>query len=150
MTGHDSGSVPRSSSGKPLPTITTEGAAFWANARQHQLSSQCCADCGGYQFPPRFVCGRCGGRTLAWKPVSGKGRVYSFTIVYRAPEAAFIPDVPYVVAVIDLAEGGRIMSNVIGCTPDQVRVDMPVEVVFEDVSDEITLPRFRPAAEITG
>ena len=150
MSGHEDGSIPRSSSGKPLPTITSEAVPFWESARGHQLSTQCCSDCGGHQFPPRLLCGHCGGRTLGWKLASGKGKVYSFTIVHRAPEEAFAAEVPYVVAVVDLAEGGRIMTNITGCAPDEVRVDMPVQAVFDDITDAVTLVRFRPVALAGG
>jgi len=130
---------------KPLPTISEYGVPFWEGAHHHEVRVQACNDCGRHQFPPRILCIHCGSRRIEWRRVSGSGRVYSFTVIHRAPEPAFLKDVPYVVAVVELDEGGRIMTNVIGCRPDDVRCDMRVEPVFEDVNDTVTLIKFRPA-----
>lgn len=129
---------------KPLPTVTLDGAPFWEATREKTLKIQHCPDCGQYQFPPRRLCMHCAGRKVGWRTVCGQGRIYSFTIVHRAPEASFAAEVPYVVAVIDLAEGGRMMTNLVGCSPADVRVDMPVTAVFEEVTDTVTLVKFRP------
>lgn len=131
---------------KPLPTKSRDGATFWKATRRHQLVTQHCPDCDKHQFPPRRLCVHCGGRRVDWRQVSGKGEIYSFTIVHRAPEPSFSPEVPYVVAVVDLAEGGRMMTNIVGCRTDEVRVGMPVSATFEEVTDEVTLVKFRPAA----
>jgi uncharacterized protein len=130
---------------KPLPTRTRDGAPFWAAAQRGELHIQHCPACDRHQFPPRRLCMHCGGRDVHWRRVSGTGRVYSFTIVHRAPEPAFVQDVPYVVAVVELAEGGRMMTNLVGCAPSQARVDMPVVAVFERVTPDVTLVKFRPA-----
>ena len=129
---------------KPLPTITREGAPFWEATREKRLVSQYCPDCDQHQFPPRRLCMHCGGRNVGWRTISGKGRIYSFTVVHRPPNPSFAPDVPYVVAVIDLAEGGRMMTNIVECPPTEVRVDMPVIAVYEQVTGEVTLVKFRP------
>ena len=131
---------------KPLPTRTRDGAPFWEGARSGELRTQFCASCERRQFPPRRLCMHCGGRDVVWRRASGRGRVYSFTIVHRAPEPAFAPDVPYAVVVVDLAEGGRMMSNIVGCAPADVRVGMDVEAVFERVTDDVALVKFRPLA----
>lgn len=79
-----------------------------------------------------------------WAPTAPRGSIYSFTVVHRPPEPAFAPDVPYVVAVVQLEEGGRIMANIVACDPGKVTMDMPVEAVFEDVTEEITVVHFQP------
>jgi len=130
---------------KPLPTKSRDGAQFWEATRRHELVTQHCPDCNKHQFPPRRLCVHCGGRRVGWKKVSGKGEIYSFTVVHRAPEQSFLGDVPYVVAVIDLAEGGRMMTNIVDYPVDQVRVGMAVTAVFDKVTDEVTLVKFRVA-----
>ena len=91
------------------------------------------------------MCSECTSDAYDWKPVSGKGRVFSFVIYHRAYHPGFQDEIPYVVGVIELDEGARMLSNVIGCKPEEVRCDMPVEVAFEDITDEMSLPKFRPA-----
>jgi uncharacterized OB-fold protein len=92
------------------------------------------------------MCPHCQHLESEWVKLSGKGKVYSFVIVRRANHPGFAKDAPYVVAIIETDEGTRYTSNIIGCKPEEVYIDMPVEVVFEDVTPEITLPKFRPAA----
>ena len=130
---------------KNLPVPTVETAEYWAGCRRRELLIQKCADCGHHQFYPRILCEACGGRSLAWVTASGRGTVTSYTIVRRAVSEAYAPDVPYVVALIRLAEGPTMMSNVVACPADQVRVGMPVEVTFEAWSDTVTMPLFRPS-----
>jgi len=130
---------------KPLPYITEEAEPFWEACRQHKLIIQRCKDCGHVQFYPRVVCTKCWSDSLEWIETAGKGVIYSFTVVQRAPSPGFRPDVPYVIAIIDLDEGVRLMSNVIRCKPEDVRIDMPVIVEFDDVTEEVSLPKFRPA-----
>jgi uncharacterized OB-fold protein len=112
------------------------------------MEIQRCEDCASFTFYPRALCPSCGSRALRWAPVSGRGRIYSLTIVHRPTNAAFKSETPYVVALIDLEEGCRMMSNVIGvqADPDQVKIGMPVEVVYERVTDDTVLPKFRPAS----
>ncbi len=93
-------------------------------------------------FIPQPICTGCQGDHLEWVESSGRGRVYSFTTVHRPPRPEF--DVPYVVAIVELDEGWHMLTNLIGCEPNSVQVDMPVEVSFERMSEEITLPMFRP------
>lgn len=133
---------------KPLPTVTLEGAPFWESTQLGKISTQQCKDCHRQQFPPRRICMHCGGRHLGWINVSGHGQIYSFTIVYRPPEPAFQLDVPYVVAVVDLEEGGRMMTNIVGCNVNDVYVDMPVSAVFEQIAPSVTLVKFQPRNKI--
>ena len=135
---------------KPLPAITTEAKPFWEAAAQNKLVVQRCLNCHAYVWTPRPACYECGGEELEWKDVSGKGTVYSFTVIRqvvgRAASKAFEPDVPYVVAWVDLEEGPRMISNVIGCPVEDVKIGMKVSVVFEQQSPDIWLPKFKPAA----
>lgn len=131
---------------KPLPVADPVTAPFWESVKAHAMQIQRCDDCGNYIFYPRGLCPHCFSSNLAWQPVAGTGQVHAFTIVHRHPHPAFAAEIPYVVALIELDEGVRMMSNLVGVEPDpeHVRVGMPVEVVYEDVTDEVTLPKFRP------
>lgn len=131
--------------GKFLPRPTPESAPFWDSCRDHKLMLQRCKSCGTYQFYPRLICANCMSDELEWCEASGRGTVETYTIVTRAVSEAYAQDVPYVIALITLAEGPRMMSNVIGCDAQSVSCGMAVEVVFERWSDEITMPKFRPA-----
>ena len=105
-----------------------------------------CAKCGRYFAPTRMAC-TCGPAELDWVDTSGRGMVFSFTIVHRAPDPAFRAETPYVIAIVELAEGARLLSNVIGCKPDDVRIGMPVTAVFEEVAPGVGVHKFRPAGE---
>jgi uncharacterized OB-fold protein len=135
---------------KPLPAITNEAKPFWDAAAENKLIMQRCADCAAWVWTPRPVCNECGSARVEWTAMSGKGEVYSFTVIRqvvgRAASKAFEPDVPYVVAWVDLAEGPRMISNIIRCPIEDVQMGMQVSVVFEQQSPEIWLPKFRPAA----
>lgn len=133
---------------KPLPEITPVNQPFWDGARAGKLVMQKCRDCGSWVFCPRPVCVECNGENLEWVQMSGRGRIFSFTVIREVVGSAlrgFAPDIPYVTAWIDLDEGPRFCSNVVGCPIDKVKIDMPVEVVFEDSGRGVTLPKFKPA-----
>jgi uncharacterized OB-fold protein len=106
---------------------------------------QRCDDCHEHVFYPRVACPHCFSEQLSWVQASGRGSVYSYTVVYNNAPSAFARDVPYVVAVIQLAEGVRMLSNIVQCDLDGLRCDMPVEVTFERLDEAFTLPKFRPA-----
>ena len=131
---------------KPLPDPIAETQPYWDGCKRHELLIQRCSQCGNYQFYPRSYCinPNCHSDQLSWEKVSGKGRVYTYSINYR-PAPGFNNEVPYVVAIVELDVGVRMMSNVINVDPQQVKVDLPVEVVFDDVTEDITLPKFQPA-----
>lgn len=131
---------------KPAPVVNPWARPFWDGAREGRLLIQRCENCRKHVFYPRVACPYCGSDRLAWVAATGKGTVYSYTVVYNNAPTAFIPDVPYVVAVIELAEGVRMLSNVVQCELGALRCDMPVEVTFERLNDEFTLPKFRPTA----
>jgi len=118
---------------------------FWEAAKQHRLVIPWCGRCSEYFWYPRQVCPRCLQDGWEWAPVSGKGRLYSFTLVYQPQNPVFNEEIPYPFAMIQLDEGVRIVSNIVDCVIEDLRVDMPLEVTFEDVTDEWTLFKFHPA-----
>ena len=133
---------------KPLPQITSEAQPFWDAAAKQQLVMQRCQDCHAYIWTPRPACFECGSERLEWTQLSGKGEIYSFTVIRqvvgRAASQAFEKDIPYVIAWIDLEEGPRMISNVIGYPVEDVKIGMKVSVEFEQQSPEIWLPKFTP------
>jgi len=126
----------------PLPRPTALSAPHWSGGRDGVLRVQQCDRCDKYVFNPALVCPFCTSSELTWRTSSGRGQVHTMTTVHRAPT----PDVavPYVVAVIELEEGWHMLSNIVGCAPEDVRIDMPVQVDFIDLSPEVSLPVFRP------
>jgi uncharacterized OB-fold protein len=130
---------------RPLPSPDAATTPYWEAARSHRLVMPRCDDCGRYHFYPRTLCPHCSSPQLKWTEVSGRGEVYSFTVINRAPSPAFAAAVPYVVAAVKLAEGPHLMTNIVGIAADAVRIGMPVQVAFHKFSDEITLPIFEPA-----
>jgi uncharacterized OB-fold protein len=145
--GPGSSIAPQQGYAKPLPAIDEENKPFWEYAKKHELRMQKCPQCGQIYYPPSSLCPNCHSWEKAeWTKLSGKGTVYSFIVARRATNPAFAKEVPYVVAIVETNEGGRLISNVIGCKPEDVKVGMAVEVVFEDVTDEISLPKFKPVA----
>jgi len=129
---------------KPIPVPDNVSQTFWEGSKAHRLLLQRCGACGAYQFFPQSCCRRCLAENPEWIEASGKGKVYSFTVIHRPPSHTFEEDVPYVVAIIELDEGPRLMSNIIEVEPDEVQVNMRVEVIFDDINSMISLPRFRP------
>ncbi|GIX46969.1 MAG: DNA-binding protein [Candidatus Tectimicrobiota bacterium] len=130
--------------GKPLPRGEGYHGDFYRFCKQHELRFQRCADCQAWRHPPRECCPHCGAFAWRWEQVSGKGQVYSWTVVQRALHPAFAEDVPYAVVIVELAEGVRLVSRVLDLPPQELRLGLPVEVVFVDVTPEVTLPMFRP------
>lgn len=132
---------------KPLPEVTPLTQPFWHEAARGKLVMQRCDDCHSWVWCPRPACVECGSEKLQWMPLSGRGRVFAFTVIREVVGRAlrgFAKDIPYVTAWIDLDEGPRICSNIIQCPIEKVAIGMPVEVVFEDAGDRISLPKFRP------
>ena len=131
---------------RPLPHINRDSAPYWRAARAHRLELQRCGECRRFRFYPSRACHFCGSLAFEWEPLSGRGEVYTYTIVHRGPGSPFEELLPLVVAMVTLEEGPTMMSNIVGCPHDQVRIGMPVQVAFEDVNDEVALPVFVPAA----
>ena len=132
---------------RPLPVTQPESDFYWEKAKAHELWLRKCNACGRAYFYPRDICPMCFSRNTSWIQASGKGTLHTFAIVHRAPTPAFRDDAPFVVAMVDLEEGPRMPTNLIEVEPDpaNIKVGMAVEVVFEDITDEITLPKFKPA-----
>ncbi len=129
---------------KPLPKINADTKEFWNGCKQHLLKIQKCGDCGFVRYPPSFICPRCHSTETEWIVAAGKGSVYSFTVNHVAFHPAFQEDLPYVVAVVQLEEGPHMLTNIVGCDLSEVRCDMPVEVAWEAITGEFSLPKFRP------
>ncbi len=128
---------------KPLPQIQPWSAAFWEGTKKHELLIQECGDCGAKIFYPRKYCPECWSSNMGWSRAGGRGTVYSHTTTMTGVETKFVEDLPFVLAVIDLDEGVRMTGNIIDCDPDDVTIGMEVEVVFEEVTPEITLPKWK-------
>ena len=135
--------MPDPSHPKPLPVITEENRPFWEGCQQEKLLLQYCERCQRYQFYPRLYCMQCGADRLSWVEASGRGVIYSYTIIHQNKSPEFVHDTPYNVAIIQLEEGPRLMSNIVDVAPGDLRVDLPVMVVFDSVSDSISVLRFR-------
>lgn len=130
---------------KPLPTLDDLNRPFWTAAREGRLALQHCGDCGKPRYPINHVCPHCLCETYEWKPVSGRGTVHSSIVFHQVYNQAFAMDVPYNVSLIQLEEGPRMMSNVVGIPPQEVKVGDKVAVVFDAVTPEISIPRFQRA-----
>lgn len=130
---------------KPLPIIDDDNREFWDSCKRHEMRLQQCSDCGYWRYYPSPVCHSCGSFSHKWTTVSGKATLYTFSTVYRPPSQAFAEDIPYVYAVVELEEGPMMPTNTVGIPPDDVRIGMPLVVTYDDVTPEVTLPKFRPA-----
>jgi len=133
---------------RPLPSpITPEAQPYWDGLKENKLMLPKCDDCGKPFFYPRVLCPNCHSRNISWMQASGRGKLYSFQIAHRSLNRTFKVELPCVMAMIELEEGPRVLSNLINIEPDPsvVKCDMPVEVVFEKQNDDITLALFQPA-----
>jgi uncharacterized OB-fold protein len=125
------------------PTIELEHAAWWQAAQEHRLLLRRCRDCGASHFYPRPFCPVCWSTDVDWEQASGVGRLYTWSVVRSNGLPPFSTRVPYVAALVDLAEGPRMMTNVVQCQPERLACEQPLEVVWEQ-EEEVTVPRFRP------
>lgn len=131
---------------RPLPLPDIETRPYWEAAKRHELKLPKCRDCGRFMFPPRSACSQCLTRNVEWVEMSGRGTVYTFVTMHDTFIRGMEP--PFVAAEVELEEqaGLRITCNILECAVDKVYFGMPVEVTFQDVTDEVTLPQFRPRA----
>jgi len=134
---------------RPLPHPDPLTAPFWQGALEGKFMLPRCEDCGRHHFYPRGACPHCGGARIAWVTTSGRGSVYSFSVVHRAPGPAFKDDVPYVIAIVATDEGPHLLSRIVGA-PDAVRIGMRLRVKLDRVSAEVALPVFEPESEQTS
>jgi uncharacterized OB-fold protein len=131
---------------KPLPVIDPDTAPYWQALREHRLLLKRCLDCGRFHFYPRVVCPHCYSDSLEWAEASGAGEIYTYTVARRPAGPTFKPDAPYIVAIVTLDEGPRMMTNIVGAAPSTVRIGQRVAVMYDDVTEEITLPKFNIVA----
>jgi uncharacterized protein len=130
---------------KPLPIPTAWSRPFWDAAKEHRLVLKKCSACGNIDHPPYLYCTACHADEHEWIEASGKGTLYAYAVNTFGVPFPFWDDMPYVLAMIDLPEGPRMISNIVQCDQDQLKNGMELEVVFEDVSEGISLPKWRPA-----
>jgi uncharacterized OB-fold protein len=128
--------------GFPVPPRSQRSEPFWEGCRNGRLVLPCCSACGARALRAFHVCSQCGMQALAWETSAGRGSLYSWTVVWRAPHPGFAT--PYAPAVVRLDEGWWVLSAVVGCAPEALQDGMPLQVEFHPASDEVSLPYFRP------
>ena len=131
--------------GKPLPVTDERNRPFWEGARRGELCLQRCARCHAFRLPASRYCPGCGGDGSEWARVTGRGTLESFCHFHKAYFPGFEGEVPYNVAVVRLAEGARLFTNIVGVANDRLRIGMRVEACFDPVTPEVTLVKFKPA-----
>ncbi|MFC2027415.1 Zn-ribbon domain-containing OB-fold protein [Chloroflexota bacterium] len=125
----------------PKPIPGEDSAPFWEGISRHELVFQRCSDCGHWIHPPRPTCPKCRSLEKDWVPCAGKGTVYASVTYQNAPHPGF--EAPYSVILVELEEGMRLVSNMMDTPPKDIYIGIPVEVVFDDITEDLTLPRFR-------
>lgn len=130
---------------RPLPTPDQDSREYWEGCRRHELLVQRCRQCGTYRFPPSPMCGECNSTDIEWAKVSGKGQIYSWIVVHQPTIPAFADKVPFAVVLVEIDEEKRVRipGNLLGGKPEDIKIGMRVQVTFEDVTDEVTLPQWR-------
>ena len=129
---------------KPLPEVTEDNGPFWEGCKRHELLLQKCDNCGHQRYASP-TCPQCWSSEHQWVKASGKGKVYTWIVVHQRYSRAFENDLPYNVTIVELEEGPRVMTNLTGIKNEDIRPELAVEVVWDDVTEEITLPKFTPA-----
>jgi hypothetical protein len=132
---------------KPRPRIGPDSQPFWDGCKRGELLLPTCQECGKSHLPPGPVCPFCFSDRLRWKRASGRGRISTWVVVHKVWFEAFREDVPYNVVQVELEEGPRLTANLVGA-PAKLEIGQPVEIVFDRVDDELTLPRFRLSSAI--
>jgi uncharacterized OB-fold protein len=128
---------------KPLPRIDEESRWFWEACARHELYLQRCASCGALRYYPRALCASCLSKETQYVRASGRGTVYTFTVTYQNQAAGFRDELPYVMAYVELEEGPRVLTNIVDMPPEEVKIGMPVAVVYEDIDEGLAIPRFQ-------
>lgn len=129
----------------PLPELDGLHGEFFAHCKDHALHFQRCDECQTFRHVPREMCAECGSWNWSWQPSSGRGRVFTWTVVARPMHPAFVDACPYAPVVVEMEEGVRLLSEVIDVDPADLEIDMAVEIEYDDVTDEVTLPKFKKA-----
>jgi uncharacterized protein len=135
--------MPQNPYQKPLPAISPLNQPYWDGLRNHELQLPKCDGCGKIWAPPSPRCPACWSRNFTWTRLSGHGRVSSWVVFHQSYFRSFESDLPYNVAEVELEEGPRLLTNLIGIDNDAIRIGLPVEVVFDDVTESITLAKFK-------
>ncbi len=128
----------------PIPVADDASEPFFAGAKEGRLMLVRCTACGTYRLPSRGRCVDCWSTESEWVQASGRGKLYTFGIMHQRYHPSFAEAIPYSYAMVELEEGPRLVTNIVACPNEELRTDMPVEAVFDDVSEETTLVRFRP------
>jgi uncharacterized OB-fold protein len=132
---------------KPLPNVNNPRTKpYWDAAKRHELQMQRCPNCGYYRYPPAPRCPECLEENDEWVTLSGRGTIWSFNVYHHVFNQNFKEDIPYNAALVELEEGPRLITNIVGIPNEDLRVEMPVEVYFDDVTDDVTLVKFKPRA----
>lgn len=129
----------------PRPAMEIDTAPYWEACRRHELRTQRCLDCGTYRFPPRAICYNCGSFKAEWARTSGRGKIYSWVVPHHPVHPATKELVPYAVVLVELEEGPRMITHIVDCQWGEIYAEMPVELVWEDVDEDLSLPKFRRA-----
>ncbi len=137
-------------SGRPLPIPDQDSERFWAAAADHEFILQICRRCGRRQFYPRFTCVHCHAESLSWQPAPRDGTIYTVTVVRRAPSPALADEVPYSLALVELDAGPRLMANVVGAPPGEVRIGQRGTLGFRDLAPGVAIPQFTVYVEHTA
>ena len=132
---------------KPLPGSDGLTGDYYRNCRSGELRFQRCTDCGAWRHPPRILCATCGSEQVEWARSSGRGKIFTWTVTHQAMHPALAAEVPYAVIVVEMEEGVRLVAGLRGLDPSELRLELPVEVEFETLNDEIAIPHFHPAPE---
>jgi uncharacterized OB-fold protein len=123
---------------------------FWDSVRAHAVAVQRCTSCGTYRYAPKELCHRCHCPDAEWRAIEGRGTIYTFTVIRRAPNDAYQAEAPYILAHVEMTEGFRMIGVVRGMSVESVRIGMPVVAAYEDIDDEWSLLEFRPDEDATG
>jgi uncharacterized OB-fold protein len=133
---------------KPLPNLNNPRTKpYWDAAKRHELRLQRCPTCGYVRYPQAPRCPECLEENDEWVTLSGRGKIWSFNVYHHVFNKTFAEDIPYNVALVELDEGPRLLTNIVGVPSEELRIEMPVEVYFDDVTSDVTLVKFKPRAQ---
>ena len=127
---------------KPLPAISSLSQPYWDGLQEHELRMQRCRDCKKLWYPPAPFCPECWSQQYDWEKLSGRGKINSWVVFHQAYFSSYKEDIPYNVAEVELEEGPRLLTNLLEINPGEIRIGMPVEIVFDAVTAEVTLAKF--------
>jgi len=132
---------------KPIPVKQPWTEEFWKGTKEHKFLIQHCDDCDINIFYPRKFCPECWGSNFGWIEASGKGKLHTHTVTHHGVEQRFAGDLPFVLALVDMDEGVRVMTRIVNCEHEDLKCDMPVEIVWEDITDDMALYFFQPSKD---